>query len=76
MDNNTRDSSADKRARKILRKAAVTASATDNLLHELLRYDLNIVNGITSVAKEHKITDLILGLHINKGISESFRKSY
>jgi hypothetical protein len=38
----------------------------------LLRYDLNIVNGITSVAKEHKITDLILGLHINKGISESF----
>lgn len=72
VDNNTRDSSADKRARKILRKAAVTASATDNLLHELLRYDLNIVNGITSVAKEHKITDLILGLHINKGISESF----
>ena len=72
VDNNTRDSSADKRARKILRRAAVTASATDNELHELLRYDLNIVNGITSVAKEHKITDLILGLHINKGISESF----
>lgn len=72
VDNNTRDGSADKQARKILRKAAVTASATDNSVHELLRYDLNIVNGITSVAKEHKITDLILGLHINKGISESF----
>lgn len=72
VDNNSRDGSADKQARKILSKAAVTASATDNLLHELLRYDLNIVNGITSVAKEHKITDLILGLHINKGISESF----
>lgn len=72
VDNNTRDGSADKQARRILSKAAITASATDNLLHELLRYDLNIVNGITSVVKEHKITDLILGLHINKGISESF----
>ncbi len=64
--------SADKQAKKILSKAAVTASATDNLLHELLRYDLNIVNGITSVVKEHKITDLILGISINKGISNSF----
>lgn len=33
---------------------------------------MNIVNGITSVIKEHGITDLILGLHVKKGISESF----
>ncbi|MDP3461836.1 MAG: cation:proton antiporter [Bacteroidales bacterium] len=72
VDNNTLDGSAHKQARKILSRAAVTASSTDNLLHELLRYDLNIVNGITSVAKENKITDLILGLHIHKGISDSF----
>ncbi|MCM4173986.1 cation:proton antiporter [Arenibacter sp. TNZ] len=72
VDNSTVDGSAEKRAKKILNKAAVTASATDNLIHELLRYDLNIVNGISSVAKEHKVTDLILGLHINKGISDSF----
>jgi len=72
VDNNVLDGSADKQAKKILSKAAVIASATDNLLHELLRYDLNIVNGITSVIKEHKITDLILGLHIKKGISDSF----
>jgi Kef-type K+ transport system membrane component KefB/nucleotide-binding universal stress UspA family protein len=72
IDNNTMDGSADKQAKKILSKAAVTASATDNMLHELLRYDLNIVNGITSVVKEHKISDLILGLHIKKGISNSF----
>ncbi|PIQ15647.1 MAG: sodium:proton antiporter [Flavobacteriales bacterium CG18_big_fil_WC_8_21_14_2_50_32_9] len=70
--NNTIEGSSDKYAKKILNKAAIAASATDNLVHELLRYDLNIVNGITSVAKEHKITDLILGLHINKGISDSF----
>ncbi|MDP2175438.1 MAG: cation:proton antiporter [Bacteroidota bacterium] len=72
VDNNTTDGSTDKLAKKILSKAAITASATDNYLHELLRYDLNIVNGITSVAKENKITDLILGLHNSKGISSNF----
>jgi hypothetical protein len=63
---------AGKKAKKILENAAITAAATDNHLTELLRYDLNIVNGITSVIKEHNITDLVLGLHVKKGISESF----
>jgi nucleotide-binding universal stress UspA family protein len=63
---------ANKQARKILEKAAITAASADIHLTELLRYDLNIVNGITSVIKEHGITDLILGLHVKKGISESF----
>jgi Kef-type K+ transport system membrane component KefB/nucleotide-binding universal stress UspA family protein len=61
-----------KQARKILEKAAITAASADIHLTQLLRYDLNIVNGITSVIKEHGITDLILGLHVKKGISESF----
>lgn len=72
IDNSNSDSAADKNAQKILQKASVIASATDNHLHELLRYDLNIANGITSVVKEHKITDLILGLHAKTGISDSF----
>ena len=72
INNTNAHGAADKQAKKILNKAAVTASATDNLMHQLLRYDLNLVNGITSVVKEHKITDLILGLHIKKGISDSF----
>lgn len=72
INNNSTDEAADKRARKLLDKAVVTASATDNELHELLRYDLNIVNGISSVVKEHKITDLVLGLHDKKGISDTF----
>ncbi len=63
---------SDRSARKILDKAAGIAAATDNDLQGLLRYDLNIVNGITNVVKEHKITDIILGLHIKKGISDSF----
>ncbi|WP_424002679.1 cation:proton antiporter [Maribacter sp. IgM3_T14_3] len=65
-------SSAEKHARKILGHAAVTASATDNTLHQLLRYDINIVNGISNVTKEHKITDLILGLHVKRNLSDSF----
>lgn len=72
LNNNSTDNSSAKKAKKILNQAAVTASATDNVLHGLLRYDVNIVNGITSVIRENKITDLILGLHVNKGISDSF----
>lgn len=63
---------ADKNASKVLQKAVVTASATDIVLNEILRYDINIVNGITSVIKENKITDLILGLHQKIGLTDSF----
>jgi Kef-type K+ transport system membrane component KefB/nucleotide-binding universal stress UspA family protein len=62
----------EKNARKILDKAMVTASSTDNSLTELMRYDNSVVNGITGVVKEHKITDLILGIHKSESISESF----
>ncbi len=63
---------AEKDARKILERAAVAASATDNHITQLLRYDVNIINAINSSIKEHNITDLILGLHIKKEVSESF----
>jgi nucleotide-binding universal stress UspA family protein len=72
VDNAHSDLATDKHAKKVLDKAAVTASAADVYLHELMRYDLNIVNGITSVVKEHKITDLILGLQEKKGFSMNF----
>ncbi|HCF64266.1 MAG TPA: sodium:proton antiporter, partial [Chitinophagaceae bacterium] len=48
------------------------AAAADMHLHELIRYDINIVNAISSVVKENKITDLLLGLHEKKGISDNF----
>lgn len=72
VDNSSANEFAEKNARKLLDKAAVTASATDNHLNELLRYDINIVNGISSVVKEHKISDLVLGLHDKTGITDSF----
>jgi Kef-type K+ transport system membrane component KefB/nucleotide-binding universal stress UspA family protein len=72
IDNNTGDSIAHKNASRILSKATSNASAADIQLHELIRYDINIVNGITNVVKENSITDLILGLHESKGISVNF----
>ena len=72
IDNENSKTATDKYAKKILDKAAGTAAAADVFLHELMRYDLNIVNGITNVVKEHKITDLILGLQQQKGFSKNF----
>jgi len=65
-------SNKEKYANKLLKLAAVTASATDNQVNEIIRYDINTVNGISSIVKEKRITDLILGLSTKKGISESF----
>ncbi len=72
IDHNSQDSGAESKARKVLHRAVTTASGADLQLVELLRYDLNIANAITSVVRENKISDLILGLHVSKGLSESF----
>ncbi len=72
INNNTSDVNAIKKAHKLMDKVVHSASSMDISLNKLVRYDLNIINGITGVIREHSITDLILGLHIKKGISESF----
>lgn len=61
-----------KKSRGLLENAALNAAATDTNLQKLMRYDINITNAILSVILEHKITDLILGLHKEKGIPSSF----
>ena len=66
------DTDAASKGRKLLEKAEVSASASDMSLNTLLRYDINTTNGIVGVVKEHNITDLVLGLHQNKRISESY----
>lgn len=72
INNNSTNTSEVKKAHKLIDKAMHTASSTDVVLNKLIRFDLNIINGITGVIKEHNITDLVLGLHVKKGISESF----
>ncbi|RKS55779.1 transporter (CPA2 family) [Gillisia mitskevichiae] len=70
--NNTSTAEEKLKAKKILEKAVELAASTDIFLQRLLRYDLNIINGITGVIKENNITDLVLGFHSNKSISENF----
>ena len=72
IDNKVSDEKASKQARKVLNMAVTTASATDNKLNDLLRYDLNVANAIISVIKEQGITDLVLGLHQGKRATSSF----
>ncbi|MBI9041028.1 cation:proton antiporter [Lutibacter sp.] len=72
VNNSTTDTNAHKSAHKILSNATKIASASDNHLQELLRYDVDISNGILNVVKEHKITYLILGLHQKSELSDSF----
>jgi Kef-type K+ transport system membrane component KefB/nucleotide-binding universal stress UspA family protein len=72
INNQESDPDADKQSEKILEKAQKAAAAADIRLHTLLRYDSSVGNAITSVIKENKVTDLILGLHIQKELSGSF----
>lgn len=72
MDNQVNDELQLKQSRRLLENAALTAAATDTQIQELLRYDLNVTNAILSVILEHNISDLVLGLHKEKGLSTSY----
>lgn len=73
IENEAIDDNSDKKAKKILHQAAISASATDHQLFELLRYDISIANGIIGATKEHRITDLIIGVSKSNPFSESFK---
>lgn len=66
------DPAAAKASEVLLEKAARTAAATEHHIEPVLRYDLNIVNGIRNVAREHKITDIVIGLRTQQNISDTF----
>jgi Kef-type K+ transport system membrane component KefB len=71
INHNSSSLSIESKAKKIVDKAAVVASATDNKLNMLMRYDLNTLNGINGVVKEQKITDIILGQTETLGSADS-----
>jgi len=76
INSESEDFNVESKARKLLEKAKISASSTDLMLNTLLRYDLNIVNGVSNIIKENRITDLILGLHIKGDTSDSFLGSF
>jgi Kef-type K+ transport system membrane component KefB len=66
------DPEAEKSGKKLLEKSVIAASATDVRVRTILRYDRNLVSGISNVVKENGISDLMLGLHVRKSMSDSF----
>lgn len=61
-----------KEARKLLEDATKFGAAAETVIQPLIRYDMNILNGILGVVKKYNITDIVMGLHQKQEISESF----
>ena len=73
VSNHLQDNGPDiKRAKTALRIAQKTAAAGDYPIEAMLRYDVNTVNAITSVIREQRITDLVMGLHHSQGRIDTF----
>ena len=73
VSNHLQDNGPDiKRAKTALRIAQKTAAAGGYPIEAVLRYDVNTVNAITSVIREQRITDLVMGLHHSQGRIDTF----
>ncbi len=60
------------KCKKILEKAASIASATDNTVRMITRYDINVTSGIIHTMKENYITEVVMGLHHKSSFADSF----
>jgi Kef-type K+ transport system membrane component KefB len=49
--------------KKMMEMAMQRATATDNTILPIARFDLNVSNGILNTIKEHQIRDIVIGLH-------------
>lgn len=72
IDNKIEDPNVEKRAHKLLDAAASAAAAGDYHLQRLFRYDVNITNAIACVIRENNVTDLVMGMHQEKGLGTAF----
>lgn len=50
-------------SKKVLDRAVMHGSASENTIIPIIRYDANIANGIIYTIKEQQITDTLIGLH-------------
>ncbi|WP_420187842.1 cation:proton antiporter [Bacteroides pyogenes] len=60
------------RSKRNLERAAKISAAAGLSLTTVSRYDLNIASGIIHTAKEHGVTDIVIGLHRKMNIVDSF----
>lgn len=55
-----------------LERTAMIAAAADASVKTVLRYDLNIAQGIIHTQKEYAVTDVVIGLHRKTNLMDSF----
>ena len=70
-DNNTSEAK-EMIAKRNLERAAMIAAAVDTKVKTVLRYSLNIAQGIVHTVKENNITDVVIGLHKKTNLMDSF----
>ncbi len=59
-------------AKRNLERAAMSAAAVDVKMKTVLRYSLNVAQGIVHTVKENEITDIVIGLHRKTSLMDSF----
>ena len=72
INDNNASEALELRGKRYLEKAAMITASVDVPLKQISRYDLNIASGIIHTAKEHGVTDVIIGLHRKVNIVDSF----
>lgn len=70
-DNNTSETK-ELIGKRNLERTAMVAAAADASVKTVLRYDLNIAQGIIHTQKEHAVTDIVIGLHRKTNLMDSF----
>ncbi len=58
--------------RNALRAAVSVAESVDIKVHDVERFDLNVVAGVTNVIRENHSSDIIIGLHRRSNIVDTF----
>lgn len=69
---NSDDAMREAMGRNSLNLAAETAEQTDTPVREVIRFDMNIVSGMVNVMKETSCSEIILGLHKQTTVIDSF----
>ena len=72
INDNNASETLELRGKRYLEKAAMITASADVPLKQISRYDLNIASGIIHTAKEHGVTDVVIGLHRKVNIVDSF----
>ena len=70
-DNNTSETK-ELIGKRNLERTAMIAAAADASVKTVLRYDLNIAQGIIHTQKEYAVTDIVIGLHRKTNLMDSF----